>query len=73
MAFPYNKSLFLSAKIHQYLDFKTKDLHILNNIQVFIFPNPTAAQQISSHTHTLHPYIINIDKANTLHHTFHAI
>ena len=32
----------------------------------------SAKQQIILHAHTLHSYIINIDKAHILHHTFHA-
>ena len=49
-----------------------EDSHILSSIQGFIFVNQTTIRKFSSHTHTLHPCIIKIDKANTLHHTFHA-
>ena len=70
--FPNNRVYFSKWKFTNTSTSQHEDLHILNSNQGSIFPNRTAMQQISSHTHTLHPYIINIDKANASHHTFHT-
>ena len=71
MALPSQRNLLLSTRVHQYFNY-IKIQHILSSIQRFILLKQTMIQQINLHAHTLHPYIINIDKINTFHHTFHA-
>ena len=70
--FPYNRVYSSKRKFINILTSKHEDLHILNSSQGFLFPSLTTVKQTSSNTHTLHPYIINMDNTNALYYAFHT-